>query len=48
MERLIFADENDSAELKDGYLTVSAKANEEHEEKDDPSFDEIRAVMGFF
>ena len=27
--------EDISAELKDGYLTVSAKTNEEHEEKDD-------------
>ncbi|MCR5672592.1 MAG: Hsp20/alpha crystallin family protein [Lachnospiraceae bacterium] len=27
--------ENISAELKDGYITVSAKTNEEHEEKDE-------------
>ena len=27
--------EDISAELKDGYLTVSAKTNEEHEEKED-------------
>ncbi len=27
--------EDISAELKDGYLTVSAKTNDEHEEKDD-------------
>ena len=27
--------EDISAELKDGYLTVSAKTNEEHEEKDE-------------